>query len=393
MSGQLLIAKKETFMLCSSLLLKLRPAQLLFLAVGCLFNTAVLDQSAHFGSVVNELSDSVSGYSINAAAGELTPVPGSPFLTSHMPHRLVISPSGTHAYLVTDDSSVARLVTFFIDRNTGALTIKANQPLPSPSFAVPSIEPSGRLLLLANSRTGEVSFYGLDPSSGIPSLIGAVQAGNSPWSSTIDSFGKFVFVAGNSNRVAGYAVDAQNRTLTAVSGSPFVVRNLTAVAGHRPMSQIAVAHPSENFLYVTDPIAGNISAFAVDRSNGSIHPLAGSPFSAHGLIPFDALIAHGRFLYAGDWHRGVIGAFSIDGSGGLAPVAGSPFPVPFTSGSAGSGGTALSVDPSGRFLYSASTEKNEITAFRIDPSTGILMPLPGGPLPTGKHPFRIAVSP
>jgi 6-phosphogluconolactonase (cycloisomerase 2 family) len=393
MSGQLLIAKKETFMFCASLLLKSRLALLLSLASAFLLNSLVMAQSAHFVYVVNELSDTVSGYSIDAASGELTPLPGSPFSTSHMPHRLVISPSGTYAYLVTDDSSSARLVTFSIDRHTGALVMKGNQPIPSPSFAVPSIEPAGRLLFLANSRTGEVSVYGLDPSSGIPSLIWSAHAGNLPWSSTIDSLGKFAFFAGNSNRVAGYIIDAQKRTLTPVAGSPFLVMNPNAFPGPRPMSQIAVLHSSGNFLYVTDPLGGNISAFSVDRSDGSIHSVAGSPFSAQGIIPFEAVVSHSRFLYVGDWHRGLIGAFCIAGSGGLAPVAGSPFRVSFTSGSARSGGIAISVDPSGDFLYATSTEKNEIVAFRIDPSTGILMPLPGGPLPTGKHPFRIAISP
>src|SRR5262249_35546901 len=318
-----------------------------------------LSQSARFLYVVNELSDSVSAYAINVTSGDLTPVPGSPFPTPHMPHRLIVNPSGTYAYLVTDDSREARLVTCSIDRRSGALTVKDNQGLPSPSFAVPSIEMSGRILLLASGRSADISVYRLNPSSGIPALIGSFHTGTLPWSSTIDSLGKFVFLAGNSNNVAGYALDTQLGELKPVPGSPFVVRTVTPIAGHRPISAIAVLHPSGNFLYVTDPLRGIISAFSVDRSNGSVHPVAGSPFYSQGVYPFEAAIgAHGRFLYLGDWRRGVIAVFSIGSSGMLAPVAGSPFPVPFTSASARSDGIALAVDPSGRFLYATSKERH-----------------------------------
>jgi 6-phosphogluconolactonase (cycloisomerase 2 family) len=364
------------------------------LSLAFLFDFPAISQTPHVVYVVNELSDSISAYAMNAASGDLTPVAGSPFSTPHMPHRLVVNPSGTYAYLVTDDSSAARLVTFSIERASGALAVKDNQPLPSPSFAVPSVEASGRLLLLSSGRTGNITIYRFNPGSGIPSLIGSLHTPTLSWSSTIDSVGKFVFLAGNSNSVAGYAIDAQKGALTAIPGSPFVVRSMTPVAAHRPTSQIAVLHPSGNFLYATDPVHGTISAFSLDRTNGSIHALTGSPFFAQGVLPFETAVeVHGKFLYAGDWHRGMIAGFSIDNSGTLTPIAGSPFLVTFTSGNARNGGTALAIDRSGRFLYATSTEQNEIAGFSIDPSTGALIPLPTGPVPTGKHPFRVAVSP
>jgi 6-phosphogluconolactonase (cycloisomerase 2 family) len=387
------LSLEEIIMLCSLSYCNLRRRLFLLLSFMLLANSIAISQAAHFVYVINELSDSISAYTMNPASGDLTPVAGSPFSTPHMPHRLAINPSGTNAYLVTDDSSTARLVTFSIDRTSGALTAKDNQPLPSPSFSVPTIEPSGRILLLASARSGDIRVYRLTPGSGIPSLAGSLHAGNSPWSSTVDSVGKFVFLAGNSNSVVGYAVDAQRGSLTPVPGSPFTVRAMTQVAGHGPISQIAVLHSSGNFLYVSDPVRGTISAFSVDRGNGSIHPVAGSPFSTQGILPFEAALeVHGKFLYMGDWHRGLIAAFSIGTSGELAPVPGSPFHVPFTSGSTQSGGTALAIDPSGNFLYATSTERNEIVGFSIDPGTGALTPLLTAPIPTGKHPFRVVVS-
>jgi len=388
------LSLKEMVMLRLWLSFSLRRNLFVLLSLALLSGFPAVSQTPDVVYVVNELSDSVSAYAMNATSGSLTPVAGSPFSTPHMPHRLVVNPSGTYAYLVTDDSSAARLVTFSIDRASGALTVKDNQPFPSSSFAVPSVEASGRILLLASGRTDNITIYRLNSSSGIPSLIGSLHTPTLSWSSTIDSLGKFVFLAGNSNSVAGYAIDAQQGALTAVPGSPFVVRAMAPVAAHRPTSQIALLHPSGNFLYVTDPVHGTISAFSVDRSNGSIHALAGSPFSTQGILPFAVIIAtHGKVLYVGDWHRGMIAGFSIDNAGRLTPIAGSPFLVPFTSGNARNGGTALAIDRSSRFLYATSTEQNEIVGFGIHPSTGALIPLPMGAITTGKHPFRLAVMP
>ena len=107
-----------------------------------------------------------------------------------------------------------------------------------------------------------------------------------------------------------------------------------------------------------------------------------------------AIHPSGHYLYVGNWYLARIGAFSIGGSGGLAPVNGTPLNTPFVSAPKPGGSVSLAIDPSGQFLYAVSTESNQITGFSINQNTGALSQL-GGPLllPTGKHPFRVVVSP
>jgi 6-phosphogluconolactonase len=79
-----------------------------------------------------------------------------------------------------------------------------------------------------------------------------------------------------------------------------------------------------------------------------------------------------------------VSGYSIDANGGLTPVAGSPFP-------AGVSPAAITVDPSGVFVYVTDYDLNNISAFSIS-STGSLNPVPGSPFgPTGFEPSSIVV--
>lgn len=340
---------------------------------------------------VNELSNSISAYSINSATGALTPVAGSPFSTPPMPHWIAFSPSGKNAYVVTDNSTVASLVTFSIDKQTGALGNAGTLSLSSPSFFVPMVERSGRFLVLAGARSNTVDLFRLDPSTGEPNREASFPAGNLPWSNTIDPLNRFVYLAGSSNHLVGYMLDATHGKLSEVPGSPFRVRSLVPTPSKQPVNQIAIMDASGNFLYVTDPTTKTISGYVVNPGTGSLSPISGSPFSSQGITAFDlAMGPGGRYLYAGDWHKGLIAGFAISSSGALAPIAGSPFVTPFMTASKPGGATALAVEPSGHFLYASSTEANQIIGFSIDPASGALHQL-SAPVATEQHPFRLAV--
>lgn len=342
---------------------------------------------------VNEFSNNISAYTINPNTGALTPVAGSPFATPALPHWMAVSPSGNFAYAVTDNSTVASLVTFSIDSRTGALTQSGTTGLPSPSFFVPEVEPSGKFLLLAGARTGAIDVYRLDAKTGLPSSPASFPAGNVPWSNAIDPLDRFVYLAGNSNRLIGYSFDRNTGQLAQVPGSPVQVRSLKPGPPTQLTNQIAVMHTSGNFLYITDPATQTISAYRVNPGNGSVTAVSGSPFSTQGVTAFDvALDPTGRYLYVGDSRRGKIAAFSIAGSGALEAIPGSPFVTPFMTTRRPGGAIALAVDPSGHFLYASSTEANQVAGFAITPGTGALVPIAGSPVASGTHPFRLVIS-
>jgi len=103
-------------------------------------------------------------------------------------------------------------------------------------------------------------------------------------------------------------------------------------------------------------------------------------------------IAQQQFLYL-PYGTGQLFAWSIDGgSGALTALNGSPFPAPYAAGLAQSSQplTPIITDPSGNFLYIADTTDSLIYAFSIDPSTGLLTPVPLSPFATLVPPWNLA---
>ncbi len=77
--------------------------------------------------------------------------------------------------------------------------------------------------------------------------------------------------------------------------------------------------------------------------------------------------------------------------GTLTPVAGSPF-------SAGSGPGCMAPDPEGKFLYVANFNfgapgSSNISAYTIDAGTGALTPIAGSPFAAGGAPSSIVIGP
>ena len=103
-----------------------------------------------------------------------------------------------------------------------------------------------------------------------------------------------------------------------------------------------------------------------------------SPLAAQNALPI--------YLYS-RWRNNGAGApplhvFSVNSSTGvLSEVPGSPFAV-------GSSPCCIAVDPTGRFVYIANSNSNDINAFSVSASTGTLTALPGSPSLTGNNPGR-----
>jgi DNA-binding beta-propeller fold protein YncE len=103
-------------------------------------------------------------------------------------------------------------------------------------------------------------------------------------------------------------------------------------------------------------------------------------------------IAQEQFLYL-PYGTGQLFAWSIDGgSGALQELNWSPLSAPYLAGLAQSSQplTPIITDPSGNFLYIADTTDSLIYAFSIDPSTGLLTPVPLSPFASVVPPWNLA---
>jgi 6-phosphogluconolactonase len=292
-----------------------------------------------------------------------------------------------------------------IDLNTGILTqINTSASVPANSVPGPIVlDPSGNFAYVGNAASGggagNISAYSVAKSGKLASTGSNPATGVNPVALAIDSGNHFLFVANQgSNDISVFTIGS-NASLTKVPGSPFSTgaTPLPGTGTQTATPNALAVTPSGKFVYVANQGQNTVSAFQVTGS-GALTSLAGrEPPFAVGSAPSGVTIdPSGKFLYVANSGSSNVSAFvvcatALPGCGGstdgnLVEVPGSPF-------SAGLGPVALAVDPSDNFLYVVDSNSNQLSGYRINPSTGALTPLATTAVSTGTFPFAIAIHP
>jgi 6-phosphogluconolactonase (cycloisomerase 2 family) len=318
--------------------------------------------------VGNYIDGTISVFQIQPLTGQLTPVAGSPFPGGAAIQGMALAPG--NKFLYTAGNSVTA---FSVNQQNGSLTQIASSPL---------VDGSGKLIITPN--------------------------------------GKFAYAMGNG--IFAFAIDSITGTLTAVPGSPFYAS--VAFGG-------AAADPSSQYFYAAALIPYDIRAYSI-QEDGALFPLTPSPYPDDGG-PIDvATEPSGRFVYVANYDGTGISGYAIaPGQGTLTLLPGSPYPtggqasnaitaapdgtaiiidnqVQSTTASlaiqtdgslvmAGTPQTAaynprgVTVDPTSEFVYTSSNNANAVSAYRLDPVSEALEPVPGLQWPTGSNPYALTV--
>jgi 6-phosphogluconolactonase (cycloisomerase 2 family) len=331
--------------------------------------------TAKFLYAANEVSASISGYSVNRLTGALTPLAGFPVPSGINPVYLTHDPK--NQFLIVVDIAADLLRVYGIDSNTGALTEIAPSPYAvgkEPRAA--AIDPSGQLVYVASQALNSVAAFTMNsagvltPVPGSPFATGGTSTtGSFGCCVAVDPTGKFVFVA-DTTSVYSFTVNTSNGALTLVSTMPGFIEGGLAV------------DPAGKFLYAVGG-TNSIQTYNINPATGALTLFATSPTATRSDCFTISLDPAGSFAYtveAGDTlvaYRLQNGVFT-----GLGD---------FYSGALGS--QQLAIDPIGDFIYAPQTgTANSISGFQINPS-GALSPISGSPTPSGKQPFSIAIIP
>ena len=174
-------------------------------------------------------------------------------------------------------------------------------------------------------------------------------------------------------------------TVTGLSGSGLVLQNNSG-------DNFSVS-ASGAFVFSTDVANGDTYAVTVATQPTNpaqtciVHNGSGTIDKADITHVIVTCTEPGNYAYVADQTSNDIGAFSIDSSSGvLTPVAGSPFDA------AGTAPASVVVDPNRRYLYVANNGSNTVAVFSIDAATGTLTAV-GTPAATGSGPVAIYVEP
>lgn len=326
-------------------------------------------QGTRFAYVANKLSNNISGYTINSA-GALTPIAGSPFVsTGSQPDAVSVGPGGNFLYVANSASN--DLSIFSVNTGTGVLSPLGTVLTGVAPYGI-VVDPSGNYLYVSNYSSNDISAYAINASSGaLTELSGSpFPVGVAPTSLRTDPGGQFLYVANyGSASVSVLQLDAATGALSDVAGSPFR-------AGNGPIS-LAI-DPAGAFAYVANAAGATISAYSIDSSTGALTALA-TPLATQSS-PTSLAIAGGSLLVTDVTQADNVGTFAIAGTGtltfsGMTQTGGSP--------------VSLSIDPSGQFAYVVCQGTNNVFIYTVN--GGALTP--GAPISVtaGTDPVAIAI--
>jgi 6-phosphogluconolactonase len=181
------------------------------------------------------------------------------------------------------------------------------------------------------------------------------------------------------NTVAGFDRHA-NGSLTPIAGSPFSIGGAGLGAGLASQGAIQLSSDGR-FLLAVDAASNQISVSRL-APNGVPQPV-GAPVSSGGGEPLSIAVS-GNLVYVANAAAGApnVTGFILAPNGSLNPLPNSTVSLP-----AASGPDDVLIDPKGRRLVVNLDNTSTIASFRIQPN-GLLLAAPGSPLAAqGAGPF------
>ena len=334
-----------------------------------------------------------------------------------------------------------KLVTFDIDAGAGKLVRKADTPaVGAPS--VFAVSPDKRVLYVGYRGTPGVESCRIDPASGALTSLGRVPTEHPPTYLAIDRGGTYLLSAyyqgayaavhalRSDGAVSSPALDRQNTAPGAhailtdpsnrfafvphiarqqdnvleppknIPGPNFIAQfRFDAATGRlhpngklEPKEPIGPRHycfhPTLDIVYFSDEQGCSVTAYRLDRASGALSVVETMPSLPAGVTVRNTcsqiyLTPSARFLYVGNRGHNSIAGFAVDAATGRLTPAGhaQTEPVP----------TALGLDSTGTFLFSAGTATGRLAAYRIDATTGALAAL--DVYTVGKRPAAVLAVP
>jgi 6-phosphogluconolactonase len=322
-----------------------------------------------------------------------------------------------------------KIALFALDANNGKLTRRADVTAAG-GPSVMAISPDRNTLYVGYRGQPAIASYRIDPATGGLSLLGSAAQADAPTFLAPDRAGRYMLCAyyqGGYVAVHPIAADgtigtaAIDKHETAVGAHaiaadpsnrfafvPHIARiqdnvleppknnpgpnvilqyrfdaqtgRLSPNTPHRVEQQDLVGprhyihHPSLDLVYFSNEQGCSVTAYRLDRTNGTLSSLQTvstlpAGHSERTTCSQIHLTPSGRFLYVGNRapNGSSVAAFAVDAATGRLTGAGHAPTEPVPS--------AFCLDPAGRFLFAVGTASGRLASYRIDQQTGALTPL------------------
>jgi 6-phosphogluconolactonase (cycloisomerase 2 family) len=325
----------------------------------------------------------IETFSFNLGTGSVSAISNTPTDTASqtcvlngVPSSLVMDPKGTFAYAIINavvpcPGSATGILAFKV--NSSGSTSPAGSLVPDPSPVALAMDTAGKFLFVAEGVGGGVNVYSIASNATLTLVPG-----------------NFTFPV--TTMVPNFVAVAATPTVFPAIGINGVQNSVCSAVGLNP--------PTSEFLYAVDSQNDVVWEFGVDTSTGALkNPGVATMVPSFPTDPVPAGVAVDpcdRFVYVSDSVSNKISAYTICSAvssgcpladGSLKPVAGSPFSL---SGSA-SGPGPLVVDPFGNNVYVIGTLSNTVSPLKISATSGALAPMSPATVATGQGPKSIAI--
>ncbi len=342
----------------------------------------------HIAYVTLPGNGSVLLLQINGGNGVVTVGGQTPPVEGTSPTGLALTPSRTFLYAI---NSQANSISIFSVASDGTLSLTGTPFAAGDGPNLAAIDPSGQYLLVTNNFSSNVSVYSINSSSGaLTEVAGSPFFANAnPTDILFTHSGQFVYVINAGiGTVTGFSF--ASGVLTPVPNTPvFSGKGATGLAVDTSDSYLYVVNASATNPPPYQGTIGNISGFNIDPITGALSAMLGSPFAAtNGSGPSAITIdPTGQFVYAATpGSSNSIWCFAITATDGeLVAAASSPF-------SDAAGGLFALFDPSGKFLYIGSQSGTALQAYSYNATTGAVTAVAGSPFSIGAEPGKMVFS-
>jgi DNA-binding beta-propeller fold protein YncE len=316
-----------------------------------------------------------ASYSIDVAVSGLI---GSVELQLNGGENLLVTTNGMQSFATRFDNGAAYSVTILTQPAYQTCTVSSGSGTISGNSASVSITCTSYSYTISGTVSGLNDSMVLQNNGGDNLAV----AGNGPF-----SFATPV-VYGNPYNVTVYSLRYPNQICTISGGSGTVTANVSNV------SISCVKNTTPRFAYVANTGDDTVSIYTVNAVTGELGNVG---TAATGSGPYSVTVdPSGKFAYVANAYSNDISAFTISATSGSLTQIICSGGVTVCNGSnflAGSSPYYVTVDTTGQFAYAANSGSNNVSAYKIDRTTGALTAVSASPFAAGFSPYSVSIEP
>jgi len=300
----------------------------------------------------------ISVYSIDPKSGSL----GKPTIypTGARPSFLALAPNGK--YLFASDGVNKRVLSFSVDRQTGALHKINELATGSDGPAHLSVDRTGKWVLVAHYTAGTYAVLAVDIDGRLRAVADSAPIGIQAHYIAMDRNNRFGMIAClGSDYVAIRELDASMGKLSAAT-----VPTVPLPAGSGPR-HIAFS-PDDKFVYVNGETASTVSTLSFYDTTGRlevVETVTTLPpgFTGTNTTAEIAVHPNGNYVYVSNRGDDSIARYRRNATTGTLTLLGH-------TKTGGKKPVSFSIDTEGRVLIAANQDSQSIAVFTIDAATG-----------------------